>query len=174
MTAAPPSSLASNATTVAGTTTPKCARREGIALLCEQTGELFPVRCRANFCEACGPANARLIGGAVTLASPERWGMLTQVGDDWPTIRNRMKDLRYDLGRVLREPFHWCWHCEPNPAGTGHHVHYWQRGPYVAQREFARLADGAGLGRVATIQRWRPSTRATVYGASSSLACATG
>jgi hypothetical protein len=66
-----------------------------------------------------------------------------------------MKDLRYDLmGEGL--DVDWCWHVEPNPAGTGHHVHAWQRGSFVPQARLSELADGCGMGRVVDVRRWRP------------------
>jgi len=71
------------------------------------------------------------------------------------------------LGHRLRKsvgPFEWCWHVEPNPKGTGHHVHAWQRGSYIPQRTLSALAAGEGMGRVCDVRRWRPSTRATMYG----------
>ncbi len=127
------------------------------------TGEVVPASCGANTCWWCGPVNARRVGGAITLAGPERWGMLTQVGDDWQTVRARFKRLTYDL-RASGVQLAWCWHVEPNPAGTGHHVHYFQRGDFVPQRLLSNLADRRGMGRVATVKRWRPTEAATTYG----------
>jgi hypothetical protein len=89
--------------------------------------------------------------------------MLTQVGNDFPTVRARMKRATYDL-RGMGVELAWCWQVEPNPAGTGHHVHYWQRGSFVPQHLLSKVAVRRGMGRVATVQRWRPTQAATTYG----------
>lgn len=125
---------------------------------------MAPASCRANTCGYCGPANARLVGGAIALAFPERFGTLTQVGGDWQTIRARMKRVRYDLEQAVGE-CSWCWHVEPNPRGTGNHVHFWQRGAYLPQAVLSAVADRRGCGKVADIRRWRPTVRGGVtYG----------
>ncbi len=132
-------------------------------MLNTETGQIRPASCAANTCWFCGPNNARRVGGAITLAGPQRWGMLTQVGEDWQTVRARMKRATYDL-RGLGVDLSWCWHVEPNPAGTGHHVHYFQRGGFVPQRLLSKVADRRGMGRVATVQRWHATEAATTYG----------
>ena len=142
----------------------RCPRKLEFVMLHKRTGEIRPARCRANTCPWCGPVNAALVGGAITLADPERWGTLTLVGDDWQLVRARMRRLTYRLRSSLGGSFEWCWHVEPNPKGTGHHVHFWQRGVYVPQRLLSDLCRSEGMGRVCEVKRWRPSTRATVYG----------
>lgn len=143
---------------------PRCPRKLGWALLSMETGQVIPAACRANTCGFCGPYNARLVGGAITLAMPERFGTLTQVGNDWQTVRARMKRIRYDLQAELPS-WSWCWHVEPNPKRTGHHVHFWQRGSYVPQRLLSEVADKRGCGGVVDVRRWRPPTRGgTNYG----------
>jgi hypothetical protein len=74
-----------------------------------------------------------------------------------------MKRVAYDV-RHAGVGLSWCWHVEPNPGGTGHHVHYFQRGDFVPQQLLSHIADRRGMGAVATVQRWRPSKRATTYG----------
>lgn len=128
------------------------------------SGEMVPCRCLANSCPFCGPLNARMVGGAIAMAEPERWGMLTQVGNNWQETRHRMKNLTYRLRAEAGKPFEWCWHIEPNPAGTGHHCHYWQHGRYVPQTLLSATASALGMGEVCTIQRWRPSKKAITYG----------
>lgn len=123
------------------------------------TGEIRAARCRANFCPFCGPVNAGLVGGAITLAGVERMGTLTQVGDDWQTVRARVKRLAYDLRHDTGRALDWAWHVEPNPRGTGHHVHFFQRGDFLPQQELSRRADQRGMGRVADIRRWETKGR---------------
>lgn len=128
------------------------------------SGSVIPASCRANTCGFCGPYNARLVGGAISLAMPERFGTLTQVGNDWQTVRARMKRIAYDLRAAVPE-WSWCWHVEPNPKRTGHHVHFWQRGGYVPQALLSRVADSRGCGGVADVRTWKAPTRAgTTYG----------
>ena len=117
------------------------------------TGEVRPARCDANFCGWCGPVRARQVAGAIPLGKPERLITLTQVGEDHDRRRARVKWLRYlverECGRI-----EWCWHCEPNPGETGHHVHAWQRGDFLDQKALSRLADRCGMGRVVDIRKW--------------------
>lgn len=143
---------------------PRCPRKLGWALVSLDSGQVVPAACRANLCGYCGPYNARLIGGAITLATPERFGTLTQVGNDWQTVRARMKRVAYDL-RAAVPDWSWCWHVEPNPRRTGHHVHFWQRGGYVPQRLLSAVADRRGCGGVADVRAWKmPSHAGTNYG----------
>jgi hypothetical protein len=95
-----------------------------------------------------------LLAGAIDLAGPERMCTFTQVGDDWQRVRGRMKKLTHDV-RSLGLRVQWCWSVEPNPKGTGHHVHAWQWGDFVPQKVLAERADGVGMGRVTDIRRWR-------------------
>jgi len=117
------------------------------------TGQHFPARCKANFCPWCGPKNADLLAGAIAQAKPERAILLTDVGDDWQTVRGRMKVLSYRLRR--RRSLNWCWHVEPNPKGTGQHIHAWQYGDFYPQRMLSATAGSVGMGRVVYINRNR-------------------
>lgn len=127
------------------------------------TGQIVPARCKANGCPYCGRVNARLVGGAITLAGYERSITLTQVGDDWQTVRGRMRRLRYFIsatGCVVE----WAWHVEPNPAATGHHVHAFQRGSFIPQARLSDLARRCGMGGYTYIKRHRSTGRAQTYG----------
>ncbi len=59
--------------------------------------------------------------------------------------------LTYRLRR--RRKNNWCWHVEPNPKGTGHHVHLWQYGDFLPQRMLSAAAASVGMGKVAYISR---------------------
>lgn len=153
-----PSSLALYAKSVASHEHPavegRCPRKLGFLMLNLGTGETCPARCRANFCPWCGPLNASLIGGAIALARPDRAILLTDVGDEWQTARNRAKQFAYHVKRKLGVPFDWCWHMEPNPKDTGHHMHAWQRGKdFLPQRALAEVARSVGMGPVAFVNR---------------------
>lgn len=140
------------ATSVPNEVLKQCPRKMDWQWVNIVTGEVRAARCRANFCPFCGPVNASLIAGAISLAGVERMGTLTQVGNDWQTVRNRMKRVAYDLRR--NRELHWAWHTEPNPKGTGHHVHFFQRGDFLPQAELSRVADNRGMGKVADIRKW--------------------
>ncbi len=152
-----PSSLALYRESVAPQEAPKregrCPRKAGFVMLNVTTGEIFPARCKANFCPWCGPLNASLIGGAIALARPERAILLTDVGNEWQTVRPRVKRIAYRLRRDLGRSVNWCWHVEPNPKGTGQHAHIWQHGDFIPQRALSAAAAREGMGKVAYISR---------------------
>jgi hypothetical protein len=89
--------------------------------------------------------------------------LLTLVGDNFGQIRERMKVLRYRLAQEV-EDVRWLWHVEPNPQGTGHHVHAWQRGSYVPQRLLSARARSVGMGSFATVNKIRSAAGASQYG----------
>ena len=157
------SSLASYSITVPSEVEGKCPRKLNYQWHNIVTGEIRPARCRANWCGFCGPVNARLIGGAIALARPERMVLLTQVGNDFQTVRARLKRLAYDLRQTGAE-VEWSWHVEPNPKGTGHHVHAWQRGDFIPQSHLSRLADKRGMGPVVRIRKWETRGSSVGYG----------
>ena len=141
-----------------------CPRKVGFLMFNPVTGQVAPARCKANSCPHCGAVNAMLVGGAIALAKPERFITLTQVGDDWQTRRNRLKALRHDIINAVGE-CDWAWHVEPNPAGTGHHVHAFQRGDFIPQAELSRLATRRGMGRVVDIRKFElPADQGANYG----------
>lgn len=132
-----------------------CPKKAGWWLVSQSTGQQVPMGCGTSRCPVCGPSKARATAGAIGLAEPERFFTLTLVGDQWQTVRDRMKNLRCDLSKEVG-PFEIAWHVEPNPLGTGHHVHAWQRGRFVRQAVLSRCADRRGMGRVADIRKWKP------------------
>lgn len=141
----------------------RCPRKIGWRLRNLVTGEVVPARCESNRCAYCLPRNARRRGLAIGYACPERAITLTQVGDDPDVVRARMKRVRYDLVQAVGR-FEWVWHVEPNPRGTGHHVHAWQHGDFVPQKTLSAIAQRRGMGEVAWIERVRASSAAGGYG----------
>lgn len=121
---------------------------------CKAHGEWLPARCGANWCPWCGPVNALRVTAAIALARPERLVGLSLVGERWPDVRRRMRKLRHRLVDELGE-LHWVWSVEPNPKGTGHHVHAEQYGPFIPQRLLSRWAAAEGMGRVVDVRRIR-------------------
>jgi hypothetical protein len=114
-------------------------------MVSQSTGQTFPARCGAHFCGYCGPINARLVGLAIGLASPERAIRFSLVGESWQVRRHRMKMLTRSL---RRDGFtvEVGWHVEPNPKGTGHHAHAWQHGDYIPQDHLQERCQSVGMG----------------------------
>lgn len=123
-----------------------------MVMLNTATGQTYPARCGRNGCDYCLPRNAWRRAAAVALTRPERTITLTLVAgaddeDPWAVVRPRVKAVRYLLKqRAGVDPGEWAWWVERNPAGTGHHVHIAQWGPYVSLRELRRAARTAGCG----------------------------
>lgn len=139
------------------------------------TGEVMPARCKSNKCGYCLRLNGLRRSAAIAYSRPERAVLLTQVGEDWQSIRRGMNRLLEYLRREGLEVGDWCWHVEPNPQGTGHHVHAWQHGPSkIPQRVLSECADRAGLGSVAFINRVRSEMGAGQYGLKGIIAAGYG
>lgn len=122
-------------------------------MLNRSTGEVKPAWCWRLSCGPCLPRAAYVRAMAIHDARPERMMTITQVGDDWQTVRSRMRHLTLAI-RQQGIRHEWVWSVEPNPKGTGHHVHAWQRGQYIPQRALAIAADSVGAGRVADVRAW--------------------
>lgn len=91
---------------------------------------------------------------ALRLAEPELFFTVTQVGDTWATVRQRMQALRRQFARQGHD-LQTAWAVECNPAHTGHHAHVaaWGRGP--SKTKLGDLAAKAGLGHVANVIPFR-------------------
>jgi hypothetical protein len=140
-----------------------CERMRGWMMLNLETGLVAPARCGRNACAYCLRANTRRRARAIAWAAPDRAVLLTLVGDNFPQVRERMKVLRYRLAKEV-EDVRWLWHVEPNPEGTGHHVHAWQRGSYLPQRLLAEKSRSVGMGSVAFVNKIRSNRGASAYG----------
>lgn len=161
---APPSSLVHYRESL-GNSRPRCERKKNLFLVNGATGEFIPLGCGRMTCPACVPWLAARTAGAIGLAEPERFVTLTQVGNDWQTVRARMGRVAYDLRKALGNYLEWAWTVEVNPEGTGHHVHLFQHGAFIPQRLLSHLADYNGMGRVADIRKWEPQgTLSSAYG----------
>ena len=141
-----------------------CPREPDKWLLNVDTGETLRGGCGRVGCPVCGPYKARRRGMAIGFVQPERQVELTLVGETWPAVRSRVRNFVYRV-RAEGYEWEWCWHCEPNPAGTGHHVHGYQRGSYVPQGVLSRIADRCGMGYRVFVQRFRvPDAGRVDYG----------
>ncbi len=139
-----------------------------------ETGQVLPARCGSNACGYCLRLNAVRRAAAVAHSAPERALLLTQAGEDWQTVRRRMNRVVEYLRRDEIDPGEMVWHVEPNPAGTGHHVHAWQHGPYIPQAALSRAAERAGMGEFARISRVRSEMGAGAYGLKGVIAAGYG
>lgn len=141
-----------------------CPNMLGYIFMNLDTGQIVAARCRRNSCAYCVQGNARARARAIALAKPERAILLTQVGDDWQLVRGRTRRLKFELQKQLGKEFEWVFHVEPNPAGTGHHVHAWERGAYIPQRMLSAAAEKIGFGGFARINKIKSVTDAASYG----------
>ncbi len=119
--------------------------------------------CRRLRCRPCLLWAAWRRGLALADARPERFLTLTLVGEDWATVRARMFRLRHHVVQEVGS-VEWCWSVEPNPRGTGHHVHAFQRGVFVPQARLSELARREGMGFRCDIRRWQANAGAEAYG----------
>lgn len=119
-------------------------------LLNDLTGEVVSGRCKAYRCVFCGPRKLQLLELCLVAAVPERFVTLTWAPGD----RKQRRDQVAGLHRRIRESgrrWEMAWTTEPNPAGTGFHIHGLQKGDYLGQPELQeRWGD-----RVVDIRRLR-------------------
>ncbi len=88
--------------------------------------------CKWNWCDYCGPRKAWGYGQLAAASRPERFVTLTLASEHWDVNRARVNNLVHEL---RRRGYH-CqiyWAIEPNPRGTGNHIHALQHGDYVPQ-----------------------------------------
>jgi hypothetical protein len=126
-----------------------------VRLYCVETGEVRAVPCKRLICPPCLRTAAWRRSLAIKHSRPERFITLTLVGDDWQTVRNRVKAFRYTVTKLVGSA-ELVWNVERNPRGTGHHVQAWQRGDFLEQRDLSRLAERYGMGKRVDIRRWEP------------------
>lgn len=88
------------------------------------------------------------------------------MGDSWSEIRTRMAQVVRRLRRGSRA-FEHVWHVEPNPGGTGNHIHGWSWGQRPSPDLLREAAAAAGMGRSVWLGAWTtPATEdpAITYG----------
>lgn len=142
-----------------------CPNAPGRFFVSASTGSMVPARCTRLSCPHCVLVQARRRSLAIAFARPERALLLTDVGTDWNTIRQRMKAYRHDVQKATGKTFEWIYHVEPNPSGDGrNHVHAWQHGGYADQRLLSQLAAARGMGAFVRVNRIRSSAGAARYG----------
>jgi len=121
-----------------------CAR--GWVLRSLATGVVVPAFCRRLRCDVCRAREARRMVLALGAVGIERRVRLSLVGDEWQTVRGRVRRLGASLRRYTDGRWEWWWVCQGNPRGTGCHVHALVRGSYVPQRQLQRMCAREGLG----------------------------
>jgi hypothetical protein len=128
------------------------------------TGERFPLRCKVNTCQFCGPRNAGLIATAQARSEPRRMFLITDLPLDWQKIRHVMNQIREALADAgIRGE--WAYSVEPNPSGNGKaHVHGLHHGDFIPQKLFSQIAKRNGAGSIVMIQEIRDLSSAARYG----------
>lgn len=132
----------------------RCERKKYLFLVNGATGEFVPLGCSRMTCPSCSRWLAIRTAGAVGLAEPQRLIRFSLVGDDWQTVRARMSRVVYDLRKALPGGVELAWNVEPNPKGTGQHIHALEHGSYIPQPLLAEIADRRGMGRNVDIRKW--------------------
>lgn len=97
------------------------------------TGERVSGRCKAYGCPYCGPRKLWVLEAVLVAAMPERMLTLTLAPED---STRRRKQVAW-LMQSLRRDGYRCeiaWTTEPNPKGTGHHIHALQKGSYIPKK----------------------------------------
>lgn len=118
-------------------------------VVCDRlSGRFWPADCDTGTCPQCGVNRARVRARLVTercrTELHPRFITFTLAPLDWQERRAKVRDLARRLrGSGYRTE--WIWTTEPNPAGTGLHIHAIQHGDYIPQ---ARLQDMWGGFRV--------------------------
>ena len=127
---------------------------ESWVLVSASSGAVVSLRCGRNACWYCLPRNALRRAAAIRLAAPERFVTLTQAGEDFAQIRQRMYHFTADL-RGLGHSLELVYSVEPNPKRTGNHVHAWQHGDYIPRADIRAAALRRGMGERVDIRRWQ-------------------
>lgn len=141
-----------------------CPNWDGKWLVSESSGEMFRSGCRRNKCGYCVQQNARRRSLAISLAEPQRAVLLTGLGPDWQTRRARIKRLKWEIEDATGKDLEWVYSVEPNPAGTGFHGHFWQRGDFIPQKILSAKAERVGMAPFARINKVRSQVGAGKYG----------
>lgn len=129
----------------------------------DSTDVCFRARCGANFCPYCAPVNASQIARAMALAEPQRMIRLSLVPSHFPDTQRAVKSL-VRWGRRNYGEIQLAYHVEPNPKGTGNHIHAWQHGPEkIPQGELQEACERDGLG-IPDIRRWENRGGGAGYG----------
>lgn len=131
----PPTSLVTNGRTVDGN---QVCLRSRIDFYNVLTGQVIRGRCGASFCPACAPVSAwwkaQIISHGGATGNPERYFVLTNAPEDWPKLRQKMRDLRRILAR-RHGSFEQAWTVEVGSKTGMRHVNVLQKGTYIPQHE---------------------------------------
>ncbi len=102
-------------------------------------------RCRQPDCVQDIRLRFKYLPDMIALAQPEYMVLATNLFGDYRTDRDRIaalqKGLRDQVGVVQ-----WLWVIEPNPKGTGYHLHAWGWGGAFSKDQLAEQAALVGYG----------------------------
>jgi len=128
----------------------QCNRRIGQGeVLNPSTGELRPHMCGANSCPYCSKIKRRQVVRAVGASDPQAFLTLTQVGNEFPVVQARMRNLFRRLARSgWPMEFIYVVECNRKNGKHFHHVHALVHGVVPDASTMADAAQHAGLGAV--------------------------
>jgi hypothetical protein len=119
-------------------------------------------RCRRNGCTFCASRNVTLLARAIKRSHPKYSFCITQMADNPSAIKAFMDGLARYLRYHTDHQVSWCYSVEPNPEGTGYHLHGYSHSPLDAHRMTNySLAHGAGRVEVKPIP---PKAKAYDFG----------
>ncbi len=149
-----PPSLVPNSESVHGDLALICPRRPYWIEAIQRPDLRFPASCDSYSCAQCGPrkavTTAAVLTWAMAHADRSRLVTLTLAPEDWPARRQKMRNLKRLLAA---KGYGWevGWATEPNPKGTGLHIHGIQHGDRVPQRvlqdTWGAIVDIRAVGR---------------------------
>lgn len=114
-----------------------------------RTGERSPGRCKASFCEVCGPheawLRARMLSDGGAAGPPERFFVMTLPPEKWQMEFKHMRQKMRDYRRIMAKrhgTYEHAWTVERGGKNGMLHVNVLQRGTYIAQAEAQRTWGG--------------------------------
>lgn len=128
----------------------RCPRRPGLSFVNLATGQVVAGGCYSQKCFVCVQTIAWRYACAIGLARPEQHIVLTMAGEDWTKIKLNLTAFRRAIRRQ-HPGFRDAYHVEPNPRGTGTHVHMWSWGALLDTPAVSDVASRAGMGREALV-----------------------
>jgi len=119
--------------------------KSSYVLRCRQDPSfIVPAGCRAYRCPVCGSAKVRervkLMASGARLAWPVRMVRLSLVKPEWQHCRAQLRDWVRRVRKAYQ--WEWAWSIEPNPKGTGFHLHALQWGEFVPKKRLEQLWGG--------------------------------
>ena len=118
------------------------------------TGEIInSIPCRRTSCVYCNRFKERAFNRKMKEVEPSGFITVTGLPSNFTDIKNGMKELRQYLRRDgLRLGL--AWSAEPNPRGTGVHVHAWVNGDVPTTTQLRHRAQQVGMASNVKVEKF--------------------